>query len=53
MSESKDEEVITIPLRKYNHLVERDDFLDCLEAAGVDNWSGWDDACEMYESEEE
>jgi hypothetical protein len=52
MSKPEGAEVITIPLKRYNYLVERDEFLQCLDAAGVDNWSGWDDACEMYESEE-
>ena len=30
-------------------LLERDAFLSCLEAAGVDNWGGYDDAQEMME----
>lgn len=38
---------ITITQAAYNHLVERDDWLDCLEAAGVDNWGGWDYALEI------
>lgn len=30
-----------------NELQKRDDFLTCLEAAGVDNWEGYDLAWEM------
>lgn len=29
-------------------LKDRDFLLRCLEAHGVDNWDGWDDAMEMY-----
>lgn len=32
-------------------LQERDDWLSCLEAAGVDNWCGWDLACEIRDGE--
>lgn len=38
------EETITISLKEYNSLCERNDWLNCLEAAGVDNWCGWDEA---------
>lgn len=34
-------------MAEYKKLVNRDDWLSCLEAAGVDNWSGYDDAREM------
>lgn len=27
-------------------------FLDCLLACGVDNWSGWEDAWQLYEVDE-
>lgn len=46
---------ITIPLEEYQHLIDRVSFLDCLESAGVNNWSGYGEAQEMYneDSEEE
>lgn len=28
------------------------DFLNCLKAGGVDNWAGYDDACEMLDPED-
>jgi hypothetical protein len=43
---------VTISLEKYNYLLERDEFLGCLEACGVDNWGGFDDAHEMMEHDE-
>lgn len=29
-------------------LKKRDNWLSCLEAAGVDNWEGYDIACDIY-----
>lgn len=43
-------EMITIPKKEYNKLQERDRLLSCLEAAGVDNWDGWDFAIESYQA---
>lgn len=37
-------EMVTITKAEYTRLLKRDDFLGCLEACGVDNWSGFDDA---------
>jgi hypothetical protein len=34
-------ETITITIKEYNKLKERDKFLSKLEAAGVDNWEGY------------
>ena len=31
-------------------LSERDRFLDALEAAGVDNWEGYDEATEIFDN---
>ena len=28
-------------------MIEQLRFLDCLEARGVDNWQGYEDACDM------
>ena len=41
------EEMITITKAEYDGLVEDHDFLECLIAAGVDNWDGYDYAIEM------
>ena len=44
---------ITITMEEYNRLTEAEEKLSCLEACGVDNWPGYGDAMEMYESEDE
>lgn len=46
------EKTITISVAEYDELLDRDYFLSCLEAAGVDNWQGYDHAQEMYEEDE-
>jgi hypothetical protein len=43
---------VTISLEKYNYLLERDEFLNCLEACRVDNWDGFGDAHGMMEHDE-
>jgi hypothetical protein len=48
-----DSEVVTIPKKEYEELLERDAWLRALEAAGVDNWQGFDCAQEIYEEEME
>lgn len=40
---------ITITLAEYNKLCESDKILTALQAAGVDNWDGYDYAMEMLE----
>jgi hypothetical protein len=42
------EEMVSITIKKYNQLLAAEDFLGCLEGCGVDNFSGWDDACEQH-----
>lgn len=37
--------------KEYARLVERDIFLNCLEGAGVDNWSGYDYAIDLKKGE--
>ncbi|SHO54374.1 YqaJ viral recombinase family protein [Vibrio quintilis] len=44
------EETVTIPKAEYDHLIERDALLTALEAAGVDNWDGWNNAIEMLQA---
>jgi hypothetical protein len=38
---------------KIEGLEEDAEFLSCLEACGVDNWSGYSEAVEMYNEEDE
>lgn len=47
MEEESKEETVTIKKSEYDFLVEREEWLSYLEAAGVDNWSGYDYAIEM------
>ena len=45
---SMTEEMITIPKSVYYKLLRDQDWLFCLEAAGVDNWPGVDEAMEDF-----
>ena len=36
-------------LGEYEELFDRNTFLGCLEACGVDNWQGFPDAYELYD----
>jgi hypothetical protein len=44
---------VTTSKEEYDRLQERSEFLSCLEACGVDNWSGWGEAIAMMEEDEE
>jgi hypothetical protein len=41
------EETVIISKAEYLGLLRDSNLLSCLEACGVDNWQGWDDAIEM------
>ena len=43
------EETITITRKEYDRLKEDSEWLSCLEAAGVDNWSGIEEAFNMLD----
>ena len=43
---------IVIKSRTYKTLQEESNFLAALEECGVDNWSGYSDACKLVEEEE-
>ena len=45
------QEMITITKEEYYKLVDAYHYLGCLEAAGVDEWQGFDIAVSMYNSE--
>jgi hypothetical protein len=42
-------EMITIPKKEYEELLEDQKMLDALKGAGVDNWEGYDDALDTLE----
>lgn len=44
-------QTVTVDLKEYLRMIDRLDWLDCLEAAGVDNWEGVSCAREMYEEQ--
>ena len=39
---------IEIPIKRYEELLRCEAWVDALEAAGVDNWQGYDSAREFY-----
>jgi hypothetical protein len=43
---------ITITKEEYERLQADCFFLECLRNAGVDNWEGYEYACEQFNSEE-
>jgi hypothetical protein len=43
--------MVTLPLESYESLVKDSRKLSALEAAGVDNWEGYDIAMEMMNKE--
>jgi len=45
------EDTRLISTRELHELLEDQKFLACLEAMGVDNWPGYDEAREMYNKE--
>ncbi len=45
------EDLVTISYSEYERLLKAEAFLNALETAGVDNWSGYGDACDIYEEE--
>lgn len=45
------DENVTISKDEYDELLKEQAFLDCLRAAGVDNWEGYDFAIEEFQSQ--
>ena len=41
-------DTVTISRFEYEKLTKDSEWLECLEAAGVDNWSGYDYAVDLY-----
>jgi len=46
------EEMITITLKEYEELNEDSNFLQALQAAGVDNWDGHDYAIDILNGDD-
>lgn len=46
------EETVTIAKSEYERLVEDSEWLGCLEAAGVDNWEGYEFARDLMNETE-
>lgn len=46
-------ETVTITKEEYQSLLDDQLWLNCLENAGVDNWSGYDYARQLYNEETE
>ncbi|MGQ1358467.1 hypothetical protein ACT414_18885 (plasmid) [Acinetobacter baumannii] len=46
-------ETVTISKERYQELLKDESWLAALEAAGVDNWSGYDEAREIQREWEE
>ncbi len=44
---------IEITRAEHERLIERDAFLSALQAAGVDNWEGYSEACRALGDEED
>lgn len=44
-----DQTLVTVTATEYHELRCREAFLSALEAAGVDNWSGYEVAQEIYD----
>lgn len=47
------EEMVTITKEEYDSLVSDSEFLDCLRAAGVDDWESYGIAQEMFDPDYE
>lgn len=43
-----EEPTVTITKKEYDHLVDRDFKLSCLENGGVENWDWYDSSLEYY-----
>ena len=46
------EQTVTIPQSEYDSLLEDRKWLQCLESAGVDNWSGYEYAKDLMSERE-
>lgn len=43
----KDESIIPVPQSRFEELLKTEEFMRALEAAGVDNWEGYDYAIDI------
>ena len=49
MTTQQVEPTVTITVKEYESLLSNSLFLECLQGCGVDNWSGYDYAQEMFD----
>lgn len=52
VKEQEEEKFVKITQTRLDYLEERAEFLNCLEAVGVDNWDGYGEAHQMLRDEE-
>lgn len=52
MNKETEQEMVLIPKSEYESLLKDSRWLQCLEDAGVDNWQGYDYACDLWKEEE-
>lgn len=52
-NDKKEIEMVSVGKILFNHLTERDEWLSYLEGAGVDNWEGYDYACDQRREDRE
>jgi len=52
VKEREEERFVKITQERLDYLEEREEFLNCLEAVGVDNWEGYGHAYEMMGEDE-
>jgi hypothetical protein len=48
----KEKDVIEVPIKEYEELQRRSEWLSYLETAGVDNWEGYDIAYDMAKEDD-
>ena len=53
MNSTDKKEMVTITKTEYERLLKKERWLECLEAAGVDNWSGIEYAYEILQEWDE
>lgn len=49
--EDNPNEMVTITKKEYDRLLASEKWLQCLNAAGVDNWEGYSEAASMQDDE--
>lgn len=45
------QDTVELSVTEYEELIRRENFLNCLEACGVDGWDGYSQAVDMFQEE--